>query len=109
MAYDQGVPSLSAAVRVTVNVIRNRNGPIFRLDDYAEEISEFEAIGRSVLRVRADDADNVSNSFLLRQYLIGNNGLRSAVGYVSGNRCESDCRSRGREFHPGPVPYFRED
>ena len=23
-----------------------------------------------------------------------------AVGNVSGNRCESDCRSRGREFDP---------
>ena len=30
----------------------------------------------------------------------------SAVGNVSGNRCESDCRSRGREFDPGLVPYF---
>ena len=36
-------------------------------------------------------------------------GLRNAVGNVSGNRCESDCRSRGREFDPGPVPYFPED
>ena len=36
-------------------------------------------------------------------------GPRSAVGNVSGNRCESDCRSRGREFNPGPVPYFRGD
>ena len=34
---------------------------------------------------------------------------RSTVGNVSGNRCESDCRSRGREFDPGPVPYFRGD
>ena len=34
---------------------------------------------------------------------------RSAVGNVSGNRCESDCRSRGREFDPGPVPYFLGD
>ena len=33
----------------------------------------------------------------------------SAFGNVSGNRCESDCRSRGREFDPGPVPYFRGD
>ena len=33
----------------------------------------------------------------------------SAVGNVSGNRCESDCRSRGREFDPSPVPYFRGD
>ena len=36
-------------------------------------------------------------------------GPHSAVGNVSGNRCESDCRSRGREFDPGPVPYFRGD
>ena len=36
-------------------------------------------------------------------------GLRSAVGNMSGYRCVSDCRSRGREFDPGPVPYFRRD
>ena len=35
-------------------------------------------------------------------------GPRSAVSKVSGYRCESDCRSRGWEFDPGPVPYFRE-
>ena len=34
-------------------------------------------------------------------------GPRSAVGNVSGYRCVSDCRSRGREF--GPVPNFRGD
>ena len=34
-------------------------------------------------------------------------GLRSSVGNWSGNRCESDGRSRGREFDPDPVPYFR--
>ena len=28
---------------------------------------------------------------------------------MSGYRCVSDCRSRGREFDPGPVPYFRGD
>ena len=36
-------------------------------------------------------------------------GPRSAVGNVSGYRCVSDCSSRGREFDPGPVPYFRGD
>ena len=36
-------------------------------------------------------------------------GPRSAVGNVSGYRCVSDCNSRGREFDPGPVPYFRGD
>ena len=36
-------------------------------------------------------------------------GPRSAVGNVPGYRCVSDCISRGREFDPGPVPYFRGD
>ena len=36
-------------------------------------------------------------------------GPRSAVGNVSGYRCVSDCRSRDREFDPGPVLYFRGD
>ena len=42
-------------------------------------------------------------------HTITTNKLRSAVGNVSGYRCVSDCRSRGREFDPGPVPYFRGD
>ena len=33
----------------------------------------------------------------------------SPVRNVSGYRCVSDCRSRGHEFNPGPVPYFRGD
>ena len=36
-------------------------------------------------------------------------GPRSAVGNVSGNRCESDCRSRDREFNPGLVQCFPGD
>ena len=36
-------------------------------------------------------------------------GPRTAVGNVSGYRCVSDCRSRSREFDPGPVLYFRGD
>ena len=36
-------------------------------------------------------------------------GLRSAVGNMSGYRCVSDCRSRGREFIHGLVPYFHGD
>ena len=49
-------------------------------------------------------SDSISLSFKTRL-----TGPRSAVGNVSGNRCESDCRSRGREFDPGPVPYFPGD
>ena len=36
-------------------------------------------------------------------------GPRSTVGNVSGKRCESDCRSRGRKFDPGPFQYFHGD
>ena len=35
--------------------------------------------------------------------------LGSAVGNVSDCRYLSDCRSRGPEFDPGPVPFFRGD
>ena len=35
--------------------------------------------------------------------------VAQSVGNVSGNRFESDCRSRGHEFDPGPVPYFPGD
>ena len=35
---------------------------------------------------------------------IGRTGRRCAVGNMSGNRCEADGRSRGREFDPSPLP-----
>ena len=34
-------------------------------------------------------------------------GPRSAVGNVSGYKCEADCISRGREFDPGPILSWR--
>ena len=33
-------------------------------------------------------------------------GPHSAVGNVSGYRCVSDCRSRGREFDPDPDNFY---
>ena len=50
-------------------------------------------------------------SYLLMRHLDNQNntGLRRAVGNVSGNRCKSDCRSRGHKFDLGPVPYFPGD
>ena len=57
-------------------------------------------------------ASILSLSIMLGNYLqqtTSATGPRSAVGNVSGYRCVSDCRSRGREFDPGPVPYFRGD
>ena len=46
-------------------------------------------------------------AFLFQTYKLTR--LRSAVGIMSGNRCKPDCRSRGREFDPSMVPYFRGD
>ena len=45
--------------------------------------------------------------YLGRLYVL--TGPRSTVGNVSSYRCVSDCRSRGHEFDPGPVLYFRGD
>ena len=48
--------------------------------------------------------------WLLSVYIFKTPGInrpRSAVGNVSGNRCQSDCRYRGREFDPSwPGPIF---
>ena len=48
-------------------------------------------------------------SYFSLLFLKNDAGSRSAVGNVSGYRYVSDCRSRGREFNPGPVPYFPGD
>ena len=66
------------------------------------------------LHIVTKDVISLSISVLLlfRHYIshkITFTGPRSAVGNVSGYRCVSDCRSRGRELDPGPVPYFRGD
>ena len=56
-----------------------------------------------------ETSDIIKHNFSIVHYNVQNAGPRSAVGNVSGYRCVSDCRSRGREFDPGPVPYFRGD
>ena len=56
-----------------------------------------------------EDKTDRSVSYRMISPLILMLRLRIAVGNMSGNRCQSDCRSRGRKFDPGPVPYFRED
>ena len=48
-------------------------------------------------------------SVMLGNYLQQIAGPRSTVGNMSGYRCVSDSKSRGREFDPGLVPYFRGD
>ena len=61
--------------------------------------------GRKRVNALLQAASRRDNFFhLLINFLTG---PRSAVGNVSGYRCLSDCRSRDREFHSDPVPYFR--
>ena len=55
----------------------------------------------------ADMMSKVStNLYHIRLTIVG---PHSAVGSVSGYRCMSVCRSRGREFDLSPVQYFRGD
>ena len=55
------------------------------------------------------DASDVTHVWWLCHWSKKKTGPHSEVGNVSGNRWESDCKSRGREFDPGLVPYFRGD
>ena len=57
----------------------------------------------------ANFQDKHSFSSFAKIWLKYTTGPRSAAGNVSGYRCVSDCRSRGRKFDPGSVPYFRGD
>ena len=76
--------------------------------------STFSEYGHVAYQIKGNEtySNMIANSFPLHTPLtpgVGSKGPRSAVGNVSGYRCEADCRSRGREFDPGPVPYFRGD
>ena len=55
---DGGSPPLQSNEVLTVNVLRNLNVPAFGDDEYSNSIMENYNIGRSVLRVRATDADS---------------------------------------------------
>ena len=61
LARDFGTPQLqtvSAAV-VTINVVRNDNGPVFQNIPYNRGISQNTVSGTSVFQVTATDADTV--------------------------------------------------
>ena len=64
-----------------------------------------------LLRIRINTAFRYSYVISVFRHFLDKikTGPRSAVGNVSGYRCVSDCRSRGREFDPGMVPYFYGD
>lgn len=54
---DGGSPPWRVTSILTVNVLRNQNAPKFSRTDYAKTILETHAIGQSVMRVKAEDAD----------------------------------------------------
>lgn len=58
IAKDKGVPRKEAYVKVTVNVQRNPNPPIFRGTPYRVSVNENEPPGHSVITVTAVDDDN---------------------------------------------------
>jgi len=60
---DQGIPSLSDSLQITIHVLdQNDNPPIFLKSTYTVNIPETSHIGYSVLTVMAKDADVDSNS-----------------------------------------------
>ena len=82
-----------------------------KLLDIKPTIGEYQSVVRNIRREEVVLArlclghTRVTHSYLLQ----GETGQCSAVGNVSCYRCVSDCRSRGREFDPSLVPYFRGD
>jgi len=64
-ARDYGTPRLQSQVSasVTINVIRNRNCPVFQNAPYSAGISQNVATGTSVFQVTATDADAVSTIY----------------------------------------------
>ena len=56
IATDSGSPALSDEAQLIVSMTRNLNPPIF-LSNYSVNVSEYAEIGRSVVRVEAEDAD----------------------------------------------------
>ena len=68
-----------------------------RLGKWGEALKKCHEIDRVSINTSLDLARNHPGSFT---------GPRRAAGNMSGNRCESDCRSSGREFDPCAVTYF---
>ena len=60
MAYDSANPAQKATALVTIAVIRNENAPRFAQNRYAVPLVETAALGTTVQRVEATDADGVS-------------------------------------------------
>lgn len=60
IAYDSTTPQQRATADVQITVLRNVNLPVFNTETYTVTIQEETAVGTSILRVTATDADAVS-------------------------------------------------
>ena len=65
IAFDSAVSYQTDESTVIINMVRNENPPIFIEEPYVTTIAESFAIGQSVYRITATDADGVSCSCLL--------------------------------------------
>ena len=78
--------------------------------NYAQFIFEFQYCIKSVSHAFNSHVSTSTNPCISKAInVLLMTGPHSAVGNVSGYRWGSDCKSRGREFDPGLVPYFHED
>lgn len=60
-AYDQADPDRKARATVTINVVRNQNGPVCTNSITRFSISEYDTVPAIVGSVTAPDQDNVSH------------------------------------------------
>lgn len=63
-AVDKGTPPRRSekATRVTVNVVRNKNAPVFQKEPYSKQIKESAQADAFIMDVSASDADKRVNS-----------------------------------------------
>ena len=67
---DNGFPRLSNSVRVTIIVVRNRNGPVFTQSLYEIDITEnWPANARIDVNLNATDADGDQDELEVKYYL----------------------------------------
>ncbi|WAQ96546.1 FAT4-like protein, partial [Mya arenaria] len=65
-ATDDGIPNRQSSInaQITININRNENDPFFINTPYVRTIPETTQLTTSVLRVTANDADNINNQQL---------------------------------------------
>ncbi|XP_052789252.1 cadherin-23-like [Mya arenaria] len=81
-ATDDGIPNRQSSInaQITININRNENDPFFINTPYVRTIPETTQLTTSVLRVTANDADNINNQ-QLTYALIGDDSTSSYFNF----------------------------